>query len=544
MPPGDRRVVPGATSGQRGPVVDPFLQQAALAEAARRQEARVKVDLSKLCFPEQLRFVTDPEPFIAGLCSRRAGKSEGVSLKMIATAQRHPGRRIPYVTLTRPMAKNIMWGKLQRWNAPPRRDEWGEEVGGLDLGAHFNNQTLEMTLPNGSVIFLASAETGEEVEKLRGGDYPLVVLDECQAFKPALLRTLLEDILPYALFEHGGQLVVIGTPSPQCAGYFYRVTEGQEPGWSVHRWTMFQNAKLPRNPRTGVKGVRAAEVFAEDFLRRRKLSRDAARVQREMYGRWVRDNSSSVYRVEPRSLVRELPTADDWEHVIGVDYGYRDATAFAVLAYSVALGRAVVVRAFERTGLLPSDAAEVLRGLYEEYDPVHMVGDAGGLGKPYVEEAVQRYDLPLEPAEKARKLAAIEFLNDDLETGALTLLEPCEELFLQMRQLEWDYAKADRKRGGDDDRPVQRADVAIADRTPDHMCDAVLYAHRACRQYLHTDPAETGAEAHPLTAEERRMWEAAARTDALLRRTDEELPADESLLTEGLLGPLEGTLEL
>lgn len=506
-----------------GGPTDPFIVQEAFLEAGRRAQAATKVDLKKLCFKEQWAFVTDDSPFVAGLCSRRAGKSEGICLKMLDTALKVPDCRIPYVTITRPMARNVIWGKLRRWCAKPTKDN----PGGMDIDAHFNNQTLEVTLPNGSVIFLASAENQEEVEKLRGGAYPLAILDECQAFKQNLLQTLVEDILPYALGEMGGTLVCIGTPSPACAGYFYELTTGRKPGWSVHHWTMFQNTRFPIDRRTG----KPFDPF--DFKKRMlalwRVTEKAARVRREMYGEWVRDLSASVYRVRPESYVGELPDAPDWEHVIGADYGLKDATAFSVIAFSIALGKAVVIRAFEKTGLLSSDAADIVKELYDQYQPVGLVGDAGGLGAPYVEEVVRRYQLPMVAAEKSRKLGAIELMNDALDTGALSLLESCTDLYQQMADLEWDYSKVVRKHGLEHAGSVVRADLVISDRKPDHMCDATLYAWRECVQWLHEKPATDGPNESPgdaLTVEETAMWAAALRADEGRSETEQDVIPD------------------
>ena len=48
---------------------------------------------------------------------------------------------------------------------------------------------------------------------------------------------------------------------------------------------------------------------------------------------------------------------------------------------------------------------------------------------------------------------------------------------------KWDYARLERKGGAQWKlRPVTH--LAIDDRTPDHLADAFLYAHRECLHYL------------------------------------------------------------
>lgn len=494
-----------------GKKLPPELEQLVVAESVKRLKAKTAVRMEDLCFPAQLDFVQDKATFVAALCSRRAGKSEGCVIKLLKAASENPRSIAAYVTITKPMAKRIMWSKLVAWNER------------LKLGGHFNQNTLEMTLPNGSVVALYSAETDEEVEKMRGQAYPLVVIDEAQAIKPGLLKKLVEEIVPPALMDYNGQLYLTGTPNSACAGYFYLVTTGKKAGYKVHHWNAFDNPHLKN-----------AREFVDNILKLWNMGHDAPKAQREFYGKWVRDNSTSVFAMPDTALIDEMPKADDWEYVVGMDFGYKDATAFVVIGYSIDIGRAVVVQSWEERHLLPDDVAERAEKLFKTYRPIALVGDVGGLGKPYAETMVQRYSLPIDAAEKSQKLAAIEVMNTDLRAGKLLILSSNAELWEQMRSIEWDYSKAIKKAGITEEdqelRNIQRADVMIDERAPNHIADACLYAHRRTLQYLHTDPVDISQ----LDGESKEEREMEAMADRLMHNPLEHSLSDE-LLPEGRL---------
>ena len=59
-------------------------------------------------FVAQKDFVLDDSPRVSALCTRRAGKSFGVGLKLLRAAYREPESTCLYLGLTRQTAKRIM----------------------------------------------------------------------------------------------------------------------------------------------------------------------------------------------------------------------------------------------------------------------------------------------------------------------------------------------------------------------------------------------------------------------------------------------------
>lgn len=463
-----------------------------LLEHARRRRRARALDLHRLTFGPQRAFVFDAAPFVAASCSRQAGKSYGLGLKLIDTASRFHKSRMPclYLTNTRPQARQIMWPVLHELDEA------------LHLGGKFNETRLIYTLPNGGAVQLGGANDEVEIERYRGPQYPLVVIDEAQSVRPFISRLIFQIIRPgQAKYGQAAQIMVTGTPNASRAGFLYDVVTGKEEGWSVHHWTIFDNEPMAR--------MTDVDWFVDDTLSRRGLTRKDAAAQREFFGQWVRDASSQVYKVRKENLVDALPEADDWRHVIGIDFGFANVTAFCVVAYSVALGRIVVVESWQERvvdaddeadaktqAIVPPRVAEILRGLRARYPrTVAIVGDPGSLGAEWIDQLRVRYEIPISAAEKHKKASAVELMNGDLRTGRMLVVKPANEDLLHDAanlQYLWDRVD-DRKHGGN----VDRFDLLIDTSVPDHLTDAWTYAYRECWHFLHRDLDELERQPPP-----------------------------------------------
>lgn len=485
-----------------------------LAETARRGLRLKKFDPEKILFPVQLKFVQDQARRKAAVCSRRAGKSFSIAVMLILAALRHQDSHCPYITLTRMQGKRILWPALRKLD----RD--------YDLGMKFNLQELSATLPNGSTIFICGANDESEIERLRGIAVPIAVIDEAQAFRP-FIRKLIYDILDACTMDLNGQIVLTGTPNAGCVGLFYEVTTGDtsgaekdeysgaeeklnSAGWSIHHWTVADNVHIAHR----------FEWMAE-YKRRNRWSDDHPTWRREWLGQWVRDENALVYKLKAFSLIDKLPEQPDYEYILGVDFGYVDATAYSILAFSELAGEVFLVNTFKEEGQIPSAIAARIDKLNRQYDFMAMVGDPGGGGKFVIEEANQKYGLSMQVAQKQGKNAFIEHLNGDIAAGTFKVLRTCTDWLEEVAILQWKDHEDDRL---DSEGKVRRNDRRIPDpRYADHTCDATLYAYREARHYLH----ENIENLPPLGSPE---WHQ-AEEDAMTTRLEEQLlePQDEDL---------------
>ena len=415
-----------------------------------RDGVRVSFDLSSALFPKQLPFSADVARWITAVCTRRAGKTYGCAAKLLDVALSKPGCIALYITLSRINAKRIVWETLKYLNTT------------FKLGGETLEGELCISFPNGSRVYLSGCADASEVDKFLGLPLGIVIIDEAQSF-PGFLERLVDEVLSNALVDYNGQLVLIGTPGPVPIGYFHDCVTKAD--WSHHTWTVFDNPHIER------KSGKKPQQLLDEELKRRGVGVDDPVVQRNWFARWVLDTDSLVFRYEAK---RNGRTAKEHQHfVIGVDLGFDDADAIAVLGWSDDAPDLDLVHEL----VLPKQNITALMGqvqtAYDKYKPMAVVADTGGLGKKIAEEISARTQIPIEAAEKDRKIEHIELLNDALRTGKF--FAPVTSRFAQDCLLvEWDRSNPEKPK--------------ISERYHSDVCDAVLYAYRRCLQWLYEPP--------------------------------------------------------
>lgn len=451
-----------------------------LEELAKRAEAKKTLRPGEILFGPQLAFAASTKRRKAAVCSRRAGKSFSIAFQLLEAGFRHPKSFPLYVTMSRASAKNILWPALQVINDK------------FKLGLSFKENTGDVVLPNKSRILLRGAGSMREIDKLRGMKYPAACVDEAQGFGEEL-QYMLGEVLAPATLDYNGYILVTGTPNASCSGPFFDLTNNTDLGWDVHHWTLLDNPHLPD-----------VEQWLENQRRQLGLTLDAPSYRREYMGQWVRDSDSLVYHIDrARNVYDKFPAeSGDWTYILGIDVGFNDPTAFAVLAYDPERGEVWVVESYKRPKLIPSVAAAHVEKLRQKYPFSKIVVDTGGLGKGYAEEWKAKWGIPVEAAKKTDKLAYIDLLNADLRTGAMKIARMENEAYIdEAIRLQWDTTK------------TENGKWVIDPRFADHLCDAVLYAWRFAKPHRHD------WEENPLKPGDKGWWK--QKEEALLAKARE-----------------------
>jgi len=196
------------------------------------------------------------------------------------------------------------------------------------------------------------------------------------------------------------------------------------------------------------------------------------------------------------------PPRQHQHHVVGVDFGFDDADAISVLGWSDDSPEVDLVFEWVERKQTISALTAKLQEVYERYKPLALVADTGALGKKIAEEIQQRTGLPVEPADKARKLEHIELLNDAMRTGRM--FAPRASRFASDCQLvEWDRTRPEAPK--------------ISERFHSDICDSVLYAYMRCLAWLHVpespkapprgSPEWHAAELRRAEQEQEQYWE-------------------------------------
>lgn len=404
-------------------------------------------------FPKQNAFVESQAPFIAAQCSRRAGKSSGLALRFFKTMENHPKSLCIYLSLTFDSAKSIMWPVLQELNDFHK------------LGCHFLEGKMIVTHPNGAKLRLYGADQKNFIKRLKGQKSPAIAIDEAQDFG-GHLEELIDDVLTPMMSDYkDAWMAICGTPGPIPKGYFFEVCTKGRDSYELHSWTCLENPYMP-NP----------EEFINNFIKKKKWEANNPTLLREWRNIWVKDVKALwIQYKEDINHFDNLPTKHKWNYILGIDWGFRDADAIAVLAYAddnidTYLVEEVITR---KQG--PDALAKQIKSLMDKYTITKMVMDMGGGGVKMAEDFVTRYGLPITPAKKTEKQAAVELFNDALRLGQFKAKS--DSKFAQdsyLIQIDWEKSTPDK--------------IVVKKTHHSDIIDAALYAFRESPGFSYREP--------------------------------------------------------
>ena len=423
-----------------------------------------------------------------------------------------------YIALSLKSAKRLLWRALKKLNKD------------FELGATFNNSELVMSFPNGSIITLGGADNAEAIEKYRGTPHHLVIIDECKSFSAALLDELIVEVLEPRLLDYRGTLVLIGTPGDVLAGQFFEITGpestqvaetpagrtvksipyedrsedrfvGAAWEWSLHTWTQADNVAAP-------------QIWEEACREktRKGWTDDNPIWRREYLGEWQPDTGKRVYAFNsalhtwtPGPSTADNPfglpeSHSEWEYVIGIDLGYKDAFALEVLAYSATERRRYHVKEIREKRLNVTKMASAIKDTVALCGEVQaMVADYAGTGDAILDEFSDIHGLFVDRAEKLQKRDFIELWNDEITGGNYKILKG-SKLAEELANNQWD------ERNPLKEKPSLERDCA----------DAALYASREVRRLHSFAPPVSVPE--PGSNEAYRLEAEAAQAKAIARR--------------------------
>lgn len=507
-----------------------------------RSDDRAVADAIKASLnPVQLDLIDDPCRRKSALCPRRSGKSHAAMAYAFDTCLRKTGAIVVIVTLTLKHAKNIYWFDMQGF-----ANKYGVQ------GAKFYQNELRVMFRNGSQLMLIGAESRAEIEKLRGGKYDLVIIDECKSYPPYILHELVFEVVMQALTDRRGTILLIGTPGTIRKGVFFETTypgyavEEKLPGgkkrtrliardyynpepywlerpgnklyWSRHHWTVQDN--------------KAQDHLWAEMLELKALngwSDDEPIWRREALGEWVNSTGAFVYayaNVAGTELAEEvhwtpnwalgnrfglMPRETEWRYLLGIDLGFDDHFAMVVGAYNPHDGVLYYIWEYHEPRLDVYDAVARIDEAIDRYGGFDaIVADTGGLGKMIVETLNKRHGFAIKPAEKTFKMDHIELFNADVRAGRVKMLANMD-LATQMAMLQYDLSKGSKE------------DLARTGRLKEHpgmpndLCDAALYLWRYSFHYYKDERptlAPVGSTEWQRDIEKRAM-------EMLVRRRDE-----------------------
>jgi len=388
----------------------------------------------------------------AALCTRRAGKSMGEAIDMLEVGTLFPNSRQVYGGLTVSTVFDIIWDIFLELD-----EEY--KIGIKPLKADY-----KIIMPNKTQIQLFGLDASQkQMRKILGRKLRKATIDEAGSITTGLekivkqaINPALADLRPYSW------LSLIGTPENIPNTYFEKVTTGNDLdiGWSIHSWTAYENPFMKNQWTEEVAEMKAnnPEVVNASWFKTHYL------------GQWCTDEEMLIINFkESRDYVTEFNKNNefDWYHILGVDIGYNDATAFVVLITSPYSDTSYIVEAFKQEEMDFTDVANTIKAICSRYPIDYRVID--GANKQGVQEIINRHGIQLESAEKQDKNIHLRLLNDDLKMGKVKLVRnKTEALADEWKALVWK------------DEMKEKED----DRCQNHLSDAALYAWRKSLHFI------------------------------------------------------------
>lgn len=344
-------------------------------------------------------------------------------------------------------------------------------------GVDWNDKEKRFTFPtSAATLTFGYLDTERDRYRYQGAELQFIGFDELTQFPEQWYRYLLSRLR--RLKSATVPLRARGASNPGGLGHDWvrrRFVEGE------HREDRaFVPANLDDNPHLDAVAYRAALAQLDATTRRQLLE-----------GVWVRDGGGLVYHAyqELRNdLAKPIKCS---RFLLGIDYGYTDDCGFTVVGWNEHDPTVILCESFKREGLTPSDAAEVVAELKSRYAFDRIVADIGGLGKGYAEEAIRRFHLPIEPAEKTNKLGYIQLFNGDLERSRILVVAPtCAQLTAEWLELPWHESRKKEAEG-----------------FANHCADSALYAWRAAFAFVERPKAPEPTPEQAIQRETEEHWQ-------------------------------------
>ena len=386
----------------------------------RREQMFLSYQLHKRATDIQRTILFSRAKYQFFMAGRRAGKSQGLSYWFTDSFVQKPDARCLYIGLTITRAMAQLWQPIMSLFS--------------ELGVKVKEQSRiegRILTEAGGLMLFGGNGSKDEREKNRGPHWDRVAIDESQSQKE--LMYLVESILSPTLLDTGGQLALAGT-GPRVRGTYWEAVflGAWADGRSLYpdalrlNWNLQQNPFIP-NYETALAEIRAEKqlketdsLYVREYLGRISYDDDALVLRLSDANAFVDDDLAAWIKGQPVTDVR---------FTAGLDFGFTDSDAFAIICYSTSKRERWIVHEYKQNRIGTAElAAEIRRGLeYVQKSPLFakvvtkdlfIYADTGGNAITPFDLATQ-YGLPIQAAYKAEKAMAVELLQDECRRGIL-----------------------------------------------------------------------------------------------------------------------------
>jgi phage terminase large subunit len=279
-----------------------------------------------------------------------------------------------------------------------------------------NAKDKVIELSNGSTVRMGSVN---QVDSCVGRSYDLIIFDEAaladgrDAFNVALRPTLDKD---------NSKAIFISTPrgkSNWFAEFFDRGFDPEFPEWCSIR------ATYKDNPRMSELDIAEARKSMSDAEFRQEYEADFNTYEGQIW-------SFNSERCVDNFLELDTRRMDVFA---GLDVGYRDPTAFCVIAYDWDSGKYYVLDEYLDAEKTTEQHAEVIRGMIDKWDIDYIFIDSAAQQTRF--DFAQNYDISTVNAKKS-VLDGIAHVAAIVDNDNLLVDQTCKETLAALDQYQWD----------------------------------------------------------------------------------------------------------
>lgn len=362
-------------------------------------------------------------------------------------------------------------------------------------GATWDKQEKRWTFPSGATLSFGFIDNDRDKYRYASAEFAFIGFDELTQFPEGWYTFM---------FSRLRKPVTLNVP--------LRMRAASNPGGVGHRWVKkrffdrgsrsknraFVGAKLEDNP----------HVSAEEYERSLENLDETTKAQLRN-GDWtIVEGGLVLPYLDEVAVIEEAPRTTF--HILAADFGYTDACAFDILGWRLHDKCVYVLEVHKLEGMTPTRSAAFMRDLDERFHFDAMIGDFGGLGKGYAEEAKERFDLPLKAAKKENKRGYLALLADAIAAGKVKIVRArCMPLLEEMDTLPWNEDRSAPEEGFED-----------------HCCDGLLYGWREARSFLEGPEEDKPKPGTPEYYDRPDGYEKAAEERIRRRREEDYKPID------------------
>ena len=279
-----------------------------------------------------------------------------------------------------------------------------------------NAKDKVIELSNGSTIRMGSIN---QVDSVVGRSYDLIIFDEAALTDG---RDAFNEALRPILDKENSKAIFISTPRGRnnyFAEFYYRGFSDEFPEWCAIKATYHENPRVSEADITEAKKTMSANEFAQEYMADFNVYEGQI---------WTFDYEHCV------SNLKDLDTSK-MDVFAGLDVGYKDPTAFCVIAYDWDSGIYHLVDEYLDSERTTEQHALQIQKLIHKWDIDYIYIDSAAQQTRF--DFAQNYDITTINAKKS-VLDGIGYVAGVVDNNTLLVDQQCKEALTCLDQYQWD----------------------------------------------------------------------------------------------------------